>query len=60
MFLKMFNTPKLEVLRIMRKYSKIGVFASIAKTPKSEVLRIKLLKYLISCFILQYQCFQNH
>ena len=31
--------PKSEVLRIIRKNSKIGGFASTTKTPKSEVLR---------------------
>ena len=35
----MFNTPKSEVLRTIRKNSKIGGFAPTAKTPKSEVLR---------------------
>ena len=35
----MFDTPKSEVLRTLRKNSKIGGFAPTAKTPKSEVLR---------------------
>ena len=35
----LFNTPKSEVLRTIRKNSKIGGFAPTAKTPKSEVLR---------------------
>ena len=39
LFLILFNTPKYEVLRIIRKNSKIGGFAQTAKTPKSEVLR---------------------
>ena len=34
-----FNTPKLEVLRTIRKNSKNRGFAPTAKTPKSEVLR---------------------
>ena len=34
-----FNTPKSEVLRTIRKNSKIGGFAPTTKTPKSEVLR---------------------
>ena len=34
-----FNTPKSEVLRIIRKISKIGGFAHTAKTPKSENMK---------------------
>ena len=34
-----FNTPKSEFLRTIRKNSKIGGFAPTAKTQKSEVLR---------------------
>ena len=39
MLLIIFNTPKSEVLRTLRKNSIIGGFAPTAKTPKSEVLR---------------------
>ena len=37
--LLIFNTPKSEVLRILRNNSKIGGFAPTAKTPKLEGLR---------------------